>query len=109
MSQQHNTDCSDLFESAANEAKRLKWSQNISVANFELKRLHEEWLEYNRKVKNRKERIILELAEKLENDGMPIEFIQDFMIQGLVKKAPPEEQHVSEQYIRRLLKKTKYE
>jgi hypothetical protein len=40
---------------------------------------------------------------------MPIEFIQDFMIQGLVKKAPPEEQHVSEQYIRRLLKKTKYE
>ena len=40
MSQKQNTDRSDLVESAANEAKRLKWSQDISAANFELKRLH---------------------------------------------------------------------
>ena len=49
MSQKQNTNCSDLFESAANEAKRLKWSQDISAAQFELKRLQDEW---DRKDKN---------------------------------------------------------
>jgi hypothetical protein len=92
----------------SNEAKRLKWSQDISAALSQLGSLQREWNDLDKSIRNRKDRVIYELAEKLEQDGMPLEFILDFMIQGLVKKAPPEDVHISEQYIRRLLKKTKY-
>ena len=83
MSQHQNRECSDLFEGAANEAKRLKWKQHISSANFELKRLCEHWVDYDKKVKNRKEQIIHELAEKLENDGMPKEWIMAYIVRKL--------------------------
>ena len=108
MSQKQNIDRSDLVESAANEAKRLKWSQDISAALFQLGELQREWDRLDSDIRNRKARVIYELAEKLEQDDMPLEFIIDFIIQGLVRSAPPGEQYVSEQYIRRLLKKTKY-
>jgi phage host-nuclease inhibitor protein Gam len=65
MSQQQNTDCSDLVEGAANEAKRLKWSQDISAALFQLGELQREWDRLDSDIRNRKARVIYELAEKL--------------------------------------------
>jgi hypothetical protein len=86
----------------SNEAKRLKWSQDISEALFQLGSLQKEWNDLDKSIRNRKDRVIYELAEKLEQDGMPLEFILDYVIKGL------DGYGVTEQYIRRLLKKTKY-
>ena len=75
MSQKQNTNCSDLFESAANEAKRLKWSQDISAAQFELKRIEDERIENEKRIKEKKYAVVYRLAEILEEHGMPLEFI----------------------------------
>ena len=95
------------------EEKRLKWSQHISAANFELKRLHEYWLYQEQKVRNRKEQIILETAEKLEEDDMPREYIMDEMIRGLCPEPKEGEEepetYVDASYVRKILKKGKYD
>jgi hypothetical protein len=99
MSQKQNPGCSDLFESAANEAKRLKWIQDISAAQFELKRIEDERIENERRIKEKKYAVVYKLAETLEEHEMPIEFILETVSKSL------DGYGITYDYVRKLLKK----
>jgi hypothetical protein len=112
MSERQNTDRSDLVESTANEAKRLIMSQDIekqrqyasviAAAQAELTRMKEQRQEYHERQDRRRKQIVYETAQKLEELGMPIEFIVNAVVKGL------EGYDISGSTIRRILKKTKY-
>jgi hypothetical protein len=83
----------------SNEAKRLKWSQDISAAQFELKRIEDERIENEKKIKEKKYAVVYNLAETLEEHEMPLEFILETVSKSL------DGYGITYDYIRKLLKK----
>jgi hypothetical protein len=55
--------------------QKAKWNTHIEAARFSLKRLEDERIAFAERQKRTKEQIVWELAQKLEEDGMPREWI----------------------------------
>jgi hypothetical protein len=83
--------------------QRAKWNTHIEAARFSLKRLEDERITFAERQKRTKEEIIWELAQKLEEDGMPREWILGEVIRALNGYG------VTHRHIRRVLKKGQYD
>jgi hypothetical protein len=83
--------------------QRAKWDTHIEAARSSLKRLEDERIAFAERQKRTKEQIVWELAQKLEEDGMPREWILGEVIRALNGYG------VTDRHIRRVLKKGQYD
>jgi hypothetical protein len=63
--------------------KELPWNNRTEEAKFKLKGLEDERIAFDENPKRRRKQIIYEIAEKLDKDGMPIEWVQAYIIRKL--------------------------
>jgi hypothetical protein len=89
--------------SQGNQEQERAWNTATEAVRFRLKRLEDKRIAFDEQLKKEKEQAIFEYAEKLEEHGMPIDWILSYIIKRLAPQG-----YMSESTIRRILKKSKY-
>jgi hypothetical protein len=89
----------DIQNTDITQKKETRWMSHVDKARSSLRRLEEERMKFTDNQKKNKEKIVSELAQNLENDGMPEFMIGDYVTKMLDGYA------VTADYIKRILRK----